>query len=50
MFKTPEGQYYATTYSEGKAESQDEIPFEFDPDYIDCKEVFPKEKVITVYE
>lgn len=44
------GKFYATTYRYGATESQDERPFEYDPDEIECKEVFPVLKTITVYE
>lgn len=42
--------YYRTHYSVGATESQDESPYEYDDDEIECKEVIPVEKVITVYE
>lgn len=45
-----DGKFYATGYSEGATEYQDESPFEYEPDEIECKEVFPVEKTITVYE
>lgn len=42
--------FYETHYSVGATEMQDEGPYEYDPDEVECKEVFPKEKTITVYE
>lgn len=45
-----EGKFYRTSYRKGSTEMQDESPFEFDPDEIECKEVFPVTKTITVYE
>ena len=45
-----EGKFYKTAYSVGATECQDESPFEFDPDEIECQEVFKKEKLVTVYE
>lgn len=45
-----DGKFYATSYSVGATENQDESPFEYDPDEIECKEVFPVEKTIIVYE
>ncbi len=42
--------FYRTGYSIGATESQDESPYEYDPDMIDCDEVIPVEKTITVYE
>lgn len=45
-----EGKYYETAYSYGATEGQDESPYEYEPAEIECKEVFPKEITITVYE
>lgn len=45
-----EGKFYQTNYREGATEYQDESPFEHDPDEIECKEVKPVQKTITVYE
>lgn len=45
-----QGKFYATTYSRGATEMQDESPFEYEPDMIECKEVFPVEKTVIVYE
>lgn len=42
VFKV-EGSYYSTCYSEGATECQDESPFEYDGDMIECDEVFPTE-------
>ena len=42
--------FYKTSYSVGATESQDESPYEYEGDEIECKQVFPVEKVITVYE
>lgn len=42
--------YYITYYSVGATESQDESPYEYDTDEIECTEVIPVEKTITVYE
>lgn len=36
-----EGRFYETMYSIGATESQDEHPYEYDPDEIECKEVYP---------
>ncbi len=44
-----EGRFYRTTYSVGSTESQDERPYEYEPDEIECVEVFPTPKTITVY-
>jgi hypothetical protein len=45
-----EGKYYETTYSVGATESQDERPYEYDGDPIECPEVKPVAKTIIVYE
>ena len=42
--------YYETFYSRGATEYQDEQPYEFEDDMIECDEVVPVEKTITVYE
>ena len=45
-----EDKYYSTSYSVGATESQDESPYEYDKDELECPEVKPVEKTITVYE
>ena len=51
VFKTiDDGKFYKTHYRCGATESQDESPFEYAEDEIECQEVFKKEKVIIVYE
>jgi hypothetical protein len=45
-----DGKFYATSYSVGATEQQDESPFEYSPDEVECKEVFPVEKTVIVYE
>ncbi len=45
-----EGKFYRTEYSVGATESQDEGPYEDDHKNIDCVEVTPVLKQITVYE
>jgi hypothetical protein len=45
-----DGKFYLTSYSVGATESQDESPFEYSPDEVECKEVFPVEKTVIVYE
>ena len=42
--------FYVTTYKYGATECQDESPYEYEKDEIECKEVFPVQKTITVYE
>jgi hypothetical protein len=43
--------FYMTHYKVGNTEYQEAEPFDdYSEDEIECKEVFKKEKVITVYE
>lgn len=44
------GKFYATDYSRGATEQQDESPFEFEPDLVACREVRPVEQTVIVYE
>lgn len=41
-----EGRYYRAYYSVGATECQDESPFEYDEDEIECEEVELKEVVV----
>lgn len=45
-----DGKYYETNYSCGATEMQDESPYEYEPDEIECSEVVQVTKTITVYE
>ena len=45
-----DGKFYQTIYSVGATEIQDESPYEYDGDEIECTEVRPVEKVVIVYE
>ena len=45
-----DGKFYQTHYSVGATENQDESPYEYDPDEIECVEVVAFTKTITVYE
>lgn len=45
-----EGKFYMTNYSEGSTESQDESPFEYSPNEIECIEVELVEKLIKVWQ
>ena len=45
-----EGRFFKTRYSVAATEGQDESPYEYEPDEIECPEVFPVERTITVYE
>lgn len=42
--------FYETFYSIGSTESQDERPYDYEPDEIEIDEVFPIQKTITIYE
>jgi len=42
--------FYMTSYSEGSTECQDERPFEYDEDEINCIEVIPVQELVTVYK
>ncbi len=44
-----DGKYYSSWYTVGATEYQDERPWEYEPDEIECDEVVPKEKTIMVY-
>jgi hypothetical protein len=44
-----DGKFYRTHYSVGATEQQDERPYEYEDDEIECEEVFPVEKTVTVY-
>lgn len=45
-----DGKFYQANYSVGATEQQDERPYEYDGDEIECREVFPVQKTITIYE
>jgi hypothetical protein len=45
-----EGKYYRTFYSVGATESQDEQPYEYDEDMIECLEVQQVKKYMSVWE
>jgi hypothetical protein len=42
--------FYRTFYSVGATESQDEHPYEYDDEQIECEEVFPTQVITTVYK
>lgn len=42
--------FYQTTYSRGLTDHQDESPFQYEPDQIDCCEVEPVEVVKIEYQ
>jgi hypothetical protein len=45
----PQPRFYRTTYSVGATESQDEQPYEYDGDDIECQEVEPYEELVIKY-
>jgi hypothetical protein len=45
-----DGHLYSTTYSVGATEQQDESPYEYDDEEIECPEVAAVERTVTVYE
>lgn len=49
IFLYKNGKYYSTTYRVGATEYQDESPWEYENE-VECIEVKPIEKTITVYE
>jgi len=50
VFKTNnEGRFYRTGYSVGSTEMQDERPWEYEGDAIECEEVFPVEVKTVKY-
>lgn len=51
VFKDLEtGKFYGTGYSVGATEYQDEAPFEYEPDVVDCEEVEPVEVTVIQYK
>ena len=44
-----EGKFYETHYSVGATEQQDESPYQYEEGTVECPEVVPVEKTITVY-
>lgn len=44
-----EGSFYQTCYSRGATEQQDEQPFEYEGDEIECTEVEPFETIVIDY-
>jgi len=49
MIFTHEGKFYSSHYGVGATEDQDESPYEYDDDEIECTEVWPHEKVVVSY-
>ena len=45
-----EDRFYETRYSRGATEHQDERPYEYASDEIECPEVVPVEKTVIEYE
>jgi hypothetical protein len=45
-----DGKFYASSYSNGATESQDESPYDDEGDQVEFREVQKKEVLVTVYE
>ena len=45
-----DGKFYESGYRSGATEQQEERPYEYDDDEIDCDEVVQVKKTIIVYE
>ena len=45
-----DGKFYETYYDVGSTEQQDQSPYEYEDDEIECAEVFPVERTVTFYE
>lgn len=45
-----EGKFYRTTWQQGATEYQEQQPYEYDDAEVECPEVVPVQKTITVYE
>lgn len=45
-----EGKLYETRFRRGATECQDECPYQDESDLVECQEVFPVQKTVTVYE
>lgn len=44
------GEFFRVDYSTGATEQQDERPFDNEGDMVECVQVYPVTKTITVYE
>ena len=44
-----EGKLYRTDYSKGATECQEESPYEYEPELVDCVEVVAMEVTVTQY-
>ena len=44
-----EGRLYSVTYSYGATEQQEEMPFQYEDDFVECVEVEAVEKIIVDY-
>ena len=49
VFRDADGTFYQTTYSVGATESQNESPWEYEPE-VECTEVKKAEKIVLVWE
>lgn len=49
VFQDYDGLFYTTDYSEGATEQQNESPWEYDGEEIECTQVVKAEKTVTVW-
>ena len=49
VFQDSDGLFYTTEYSEGATEQQDESPWEYDGDDIECTQVVRAEKTVLIW-
>lgn len=45
-----EDKFYQSSYSVGATESQDESPYEYEGEWVDCHEVHQVEKLVKIWE
>ena len=49
IFRADDGLFYVTSYSVGTTENQDESPFEYSPEEVECSQVHEVEKTVKVW-
>ena len=49
IFQINRQDYYEVSYSKGATEQQDESPFEYSDEYVECQQVWPHQVTTTVY-
>ena len=50
VFRDADGLFFQSHYSVGATENQDESPWEYDPEEIECEQVQEVEKLVKVWE